>query len=312
MKNFIQEGKVLPLVCSHPAVPTSGCVCRFGNLLGVAVLNEGEGGCLATETMVQVSGGVYDLNVLAEDNNGASAVAVGDALYYVDADAHLSKKTTSGYFFGYALEVNASGHDVINVLHVPAPGVGTTPADGTVTAAKLGANAVGTAALSATLGTGFIPIDIMAARVIAANDLSTVLAAATDPILKRFNGATDKSVIISWESGSVIEIQLPGVPYPPDLDDTQDVIVHLLGKMKAGSVNTPVFTLSAWEGNGDTNMGGNTGALSTTMQDLSVTLATANISAHPNVLNLSVLPGAHATASNDVHLYAAWVEYTRK
>lgn len=312
MTNYISEGKVLPAVVTHPAVPTSGCVCRCGKLLGVAVLNEGEGGVGATETMVQFGSGVFSLNTLAENSSGASAIAAWDALYYVDADAHLSKKTTSGYFFGYALEANATGHAVINVLHVPAPGDGTTPADGSVTTAKLAANAVDFAALSPTLGIGFIPIDIMGARVIATDDISTVLGGATDPILKRFNGATDKSLVIAWESASVLEIQLPGVAYPPDLDDTGDVTVHLLGKMKAASVNTPVFTVSAWEGQGDSNMGGNTGALSTTMQDLSVTLATANISAHPNVLNLSVLPGAHATASNDVYLCGAWVEYVRK
>lgn len=311
MINYIQEGKTLPVVVTHPATPTSGCAVRFGYLTGVAVADEGAGGVASTETVVAFDFGVYDLLTLAENDSGASAVAKGDMLYYTDADAHLSKKA-SGYFFGFALEIIASGHDTIHVLHCPPPGGGTTPGDGTVSAAKLGANAVGHAALSATLGTGYVPLDMFNARIIGTNEIAAVVGAATDPILSRNNVATDKAGRIAWASASVIEIQFPTICYPPDLDDGAAVIVNLLARMKAGSINTPVITVAAFEGEGDGTCGGNTGALSTTLQKLTVSLALGDIGPYPTMLAISVTPGAHATALNDVYLFGAWLEYTRK
>ena len=311
MQNFIQEGENLAVVVTHPAVPTSGCVCRFGTLTGVACQDEGAGGVAATETMVAFDSGVYDLNTLAENDNGASAIVAGDSLYYVDADAHLSKKA-SGYYFGVALEANASGHNVINVLHLPPPGAGTTPGDGTVSAAKLGANAVGTAALSATLGTGYIPMHICSGRIIGTNEIAAVVGAATDPILSRNNLATDKAARLSWASASVIEVQLPNVCYPPDLDDAAAITVCILARMKAGSVDAPVLTVAAFEGEGDTNCGGNTTALSTTLAKKTVTLAASNVGPYPTTLSISIAPGAHNTAQNDVYVFGVWLEYTRR
>jgi predicted RecA/RadA family phage recombinase len=312
MLNYLSEGKTLTVVASHPAAPTSGCVVRCGNLLGVAVLAEGEGGVGATETVTKFGGGVYNLNTLAENSSGASAIAAFDALYYVDADAHLSKKTTSGYFFGYALEANASGHAVIEVLHVAAPGDGTTPADTSVTTAKLVDNNVTAGKLTATLGKGLMPLDMFSARVIGTNEIAAVVGAATDPILSRSNVATDKSGRLSWASGSVLEIQLPTVISPPDLDDGVAITVHVLANMKSGSVDTPVIAVGVWEGIGGSNVGGNTAALSTTLAELIVTVAAGSVSAAPQPLAITLKPGAHATGSNDVYVFGVWLEYTRK
>ena len=309
MNNYVQKGDVLEVTVASPAVPTTGVPCRFGTLCGVAALTEGEGGVsAASKTMVNFGGGVYDLNVTS-----SGAVAIGDELWFHDANPPvISNSSTTGYSFGVALGIIASGAAVIPVLHVPRHGLGTTPADTTVTTAKLVADNVTAAKLTATLRTGFIPIDLFSAHVIGANAIAAQVGAASDPLLKRFNGATDIAASLSWESASVIEIQFPTIPYPPDLDDTADVDVHLLAKMLAGSVNTPVLTVKAFEGQGGADIGAATAALSTTMQDLKVALATAGISAHPNCLSIGVTPGAHNTASNDVRLYGAWLEYTRK
>jgi len=144
MKNYIQEGENLPVVVTHPAAPVSGDAVRFGTLTGVAIADKGAGGVAATETMVAFDSKVYDLNVSPVDDIGNSAIVAGDQIYFTDGDAvHLGKKA-SGYFFGYALEANASVNGtaaVINVLHCPPPGHGTTPADGTVTNAKMAVGA---------------------------------------------------------------------------------------------------------------------------------------------------------------------------
>lgn len=164
-----------------------------------------------------------------------------------------------------------------------------------------------------------VQLPLTAFRLIASNDIPAknatdggLISKDTDPLLERSNGATDKSLRISWASASVIEIQAPNIVLPYDLEDAADVTVCLLAAMKAASVDVPTFTVSAWEGVGDTNMGGATAALSTSIQKLTRTLTAANIGAYPNVLNIGIAPGTHATASNDVYLYGAWIELTRK
>jgi len=60
---------------------------------------------------------VVSVSVKGVDGGGNSAVAVGDKLYYVDADTPPISKKTSGTFFGYALGAVSSGATAtINVL----------------------------------------------------------------------------------------------------------------------------------------------------------------------------------------------------
>lgn len=112
--------------------------------------------------------------------------------------------------------------------------------------------------------------------------------------------------MLSWAASGVAEVQLPSVAIPPDCDVTQPVIFKCQAKM-GGSTDTPVLTLAAFEGIGDTTRGGNTAALSNALQTLTVNLTLAGA---PNFLNLSLTPGSHGTDA--LNLYAAWLEYTRK
>ena len=323
-KNKILEGLAWQqsVACSNPTTAVSGFPVRYGSQTGVALTNMGVGGNAATYTTVDLGPGMWDLIVRAVNDQGASAVALGDALYYTDGDVssafsttsepYLSKKI-SGYFFGFAGEIISSGYDRINVFHAPSPGSGTLGALGVATS-MLAANAVTAPKLSATLATGFLPLDIADARIIGTNEIASVVGAATDPILSRNNTATDIAGRLSWASASVIEVQFPPICIPPDLDATAVVTFNLLARMKAGSVNTPVFAVKAFLNEGDTNFGGNTASLSTTLAKVGVTLAAADVGAvpYPAVINLSITPGAHATASNDVYVFGAWLEYTRK
>lgn len=136
----------LSVVVSDPATPTSGSPVRVGSFTGVALTDEGAGGNASTKTTVDFGFGVWDLSVAAVDGGGNSAVAVGDAIYYVDADTPKLSKKNTGYLFGIALEaINAGATATINVLHVP-PGF-TTPANSTLDGAKVAtvadANVVG-------------------------------------------------------------------------------------------------------------------------------------------------------------------------
>lgn len=175
--------------------------------------------------------------------------------------------------------------------------------------------------LSANLKTGFIPLDITSLREMFTNDIGVaavgaaqgsggILAKDTTPILERVSTTTDKALRVKWAAANVDEVQFPAVPMPPDLDETGSVTVHLLAKM-GGATDTPTIDVQAFDGIGDTEMGGTTAALSSTLAELSVTLAAADISGHPlGFLNISLVPGAHGT--DTLELYAAWIEYTRK
>jgi predicted RecA/RadA family phage recombinase len=119
-QNFVQEGKTINAAATDPAAPASGDPVRVGEIAGVAVTAEGEGGNATGETTIATRG-VFDLSVKGVDGVGDSAVAAGDKIYYVDADdPKLSKKDT-GRLFGKALgAVTAGATATIPVLLIQA------------------------------------------------------------------------------------------------------------------------------------------------------------------------------------------------
>lgn len=127
-RNRVYEtGKYRSLTASHPTTPLSGQPCRIGSITAVATTDKRSNGT----TSVDLGPAVYQLKVKGVDDNGNSAVAVGDPLYYVDADVNdgtgfLSKKS-SGYFFGYAMKAVGSGSTdaAADVLIVPASALGS-------------------------------------------------------------------------------------------------------------------------------------------------------------------------------------------
>lgn len=99
-----EDGDQLSVVCTDPAAPDSGDPVRLGARCGVALTDERTDGT----TTVKFDG-VADLSVKGVNGAGNSAVAVGDELFYVDADDPKISKKTTGTHFGYALEAVASG-----------------------------------------------------------------------------------------------------------------------------------------------------------------------------------------------------------
>lgn len=171
------------------------------------------------------------------------------------------------------------------------------------------------AGLPTNLGTGTIQLPLTAFRLIASSDIAAKNAADgglvsldTDPTLKRVNGATDKQLRIAWAAASVVPITVQ-FAYPPDLDDTADVVVHLLCGM-AGATDTPVIGVAYFEGVGDTNAGGDTAALAAAVADKTVTVLATDIGASPKAAIIELIPAAHGTDA--LYLYAAWITYTRK
>lgn len=309
--NIIMEpGWDLSVVVTDPTTPVSGGPVRYGGLTGLALTSEGEGGNDATKTSVNFGPYIADLSVKGVNDSGNSAVAVGDAIFYVDADTPKLSKKASGYFYGYAMEAVGSGlTDTINVYHPPAGSHGSVAtgdiADSAITAAKLSAN----------LKTGIVHLPLTTWRLIASNDIPNsgaadggVISQDTAPKLERVNDATDKKLRIAWAASGVVEIVNDFV-YPPDLDETANVEVHILAAM-GGASDTPLVGINFFEGVGDTNAGGNTAAITgTTVAEYSVAVTAANIGATPKAASIGIIPAAHGTDA--LFLYGAWVEYTR-
>lgn len=162
---------------------------------------------------------------------------------------------------------------------------------------------------------GYIPLDLSVGRILSAGATQNTLAngglSASDsaPIYQRVNGATDKALRLNYAATVVAEV-VWSFSYPPDLDDLSAVEVHMLAA-SGGATNSPVMGVAYFEGVGDSNAGGNTAAITgTTVAEYSVTIAAADVGAHPNFASVSLVPAAHGTDA--LFLYALWIEYTRK
>ncbi len=179
---------------------------------------------------------------------------------------------------------------------------------------------IGTAASSnfvpvSTAGStlGFIDLPLESWRAIASTDFagatgtppSGILAVDTAPKLIRTNAATDKAAIIQWAASGVIEIQNT-FAYPPDLDFTAAIKVHIVAKVAASDV--PVITLGYFEGIGDTTRGGATSALTSSYQDLVVSVTPT--AGHPMFANITLTPGTHTTDTLSVK--QTYILYTKK
>lgn len=309
--NIVKEpGWTLSVVCSDPAAPVTGDPVRFGELTGVALTDEGEGGNASTETTVYFGPCVVDVSVKGIDGSGNSAVAVGDTIYYVDGDTPKLSKKASGYFFGFALETVGSGETgTINVMHAPA-GAWT----GTVNTGDLASGAVTAAKLSTTLKTGFIPVPLTAVREVVSNAIPNaaanggLLASDTTPILQLTNGDTDSALRLAWAASNSDPIIFQ-VALPPDLDVSGNVEVHFRAAM-AGATDSPVISADSYFNEADTKVEDDSAAVSgTSYAEKTITIAAADVPAGAQTLTVELTPGAHTT--DILYMTAIWVEYTR-
>ncbi len=170
--------------------------------------------------------------------------------------------------------------------------------------------------VTSTFNTVFHNLSIMSLREIASDEIDVdanhggILTSDSTPRLKRVSTSTDKALKVEWIGGNVDEVQFDPWLMPADLDSDENLIIHLIAKMDAGG-DTPTIDVQVFDGIGDTEMGGATAALSSTLADLTVTITAANLSGSPlGFLNISLIPGTHATQL--VELYAAKIEYIRK
>lgn len=304
----MEPGYRLSVVCSDPATPATGDPVRFGNMVGIALTDEGEGQNAATETTVYFGPCVVSLSVKGVDGSGNSAVAVGDSLYYVDADTPKVSKKASGYFVGFALATVGSGSTATIDVYKPMAGAWV----GTVNTGDIATGAVTAAKLSTTLKTGFIPVSLASVRELSTGSFINaagnggLLATDTTPILNTINGDTDGCWRLAWASSNSDAIGFQ-VPLPPDLDDASDITVKVRAYM-AGATDTPTLSIDSYFDEGDTKVTDTSTALNATPTTKSITIAAADYPASAT-LSVELTPGAHTT--DILYVTAIWIEYVR-
>lgn len=117
--NKVSDGKQFNIAV--PSGVTSGDPTLVGSLLPCVALTDRDSSGNATIDC----DGIYDLSVKGVDDNGNSAVAVGDRLYWTTGDTPKINKKISGALFGFALEAVGSGSTAtINVKLAGLAGAG--------------------------------------------------------------------------------------------------------------------------------------------------------------------------------------------
>lgn len=114
------------------------------------------------------------------------------------------------------------------------------------------------------------------------------------------------------------------VMVPPDADVTADMVLHILAaKTGATGADATKFTIGAFNNevdalyDADDTFGGDTGAMTgdataKTVQEVTLTLALANLTAYPAAIELTIKPKDGTLETDDVIMLAAWIEYKKK
>ena len=190
----------------------------------------------------------------------------------------------------------------------------TNLGDDAIAASEIAASAVTIAKFNTTLKTGYIPLDISMVRLVSSNDVAATTEGGvpdgnTAPSYQRVNSSTDKAARLIWASSSSVEVMFAPFSLPPDIDSTAVLTIQIRAAM-SGATDTPTVALAYFEGVGDSNAGGNTGAITgTTPATYGFPVVATDVGAAGAAVSVSLTPGTHTTDA--LHIYGAWVEYTR-
>ncbi len=134
--------------------------------------------------------------------------------------------------------------------------------------------------------------------------------------------ATAEALGIRWNNAAAPDPIGVGVPIPPDLDASENVIVHVLAAKTGATVGDAVtWTIEAFNNpdgalfDADADFGGASSAMTgdataKTVQEETLTLAAANVAASPCVLQLTLQPTDGKLGTDDVIVLGVWLEYT--
>lgn len=135
---------------------------------------------------------------------------------------------------------------------------------------------------------------------------------------------TAKGLGIRWNNHATPGAVGTKVIVPPDMDVTSNAVLHILAaKTGATGADATKFTVAAYNNvkaaayDADSTFGGDTSAMTgdaTTkhVQEVTLTLALANLAAYPAAVELTIKPKDGTLGTDDVIMLAAWIEYKKK
>jgi hypothetical protein len=111
---------------------------------------------------------------------------------------------------------------------------------------------------------------------------------------------------------------------PPDMDVTANAVIHFLAAKTGATVGDATkFTVTAFNNDvgalydADADFGGDSSAMTgdavaKTVQEVTLTLALANLTAYPAAIQITIGPKDGTLGTDDVILLKSWIEYKRK
>lgn len=135
---------------------------------------------------------------------------------------------------------------------------------------------------------------------------------------------TAKGLGIRWNNHATPGAVGSKVIVPPDMDVTANAVLHILAAKTGATIGDATkFTIAAYNNDvgaaydADDTFGGDTGAMvgnatAKNVQEVTLTLALANLTAYPAAVELTIKPKDGTLGTDDVILLAAWIEYKKK
>lgn len=135
---------------------------------------------------------------------------------------------------------------------------------------------------------------------------------------------TAKGLGIRWNNHATPGAVGTKVMVPPDADVTANMVLHILAAKTGATIGDATkFTVAAYNNDvgaaydADSTFGGDTGAMTgdataKDVQEVTLTLALANLTAYPAAIELTLKPKDGTLGTDDVIMLAQWIEYKKK
>jgi hypothetical protein len=135
---------------------------------------------------------------------------------------------------------------------------------------------------------------------------------------------TAKGLGIRWNNHGTPGAVGTKIIVPPDMDVTANAVLHILAaKTGATAGDATKFTIAAFNNvkdaayDADSTFGGDSSAMvgnatAKNVQEVTLTLALANLAAYPAAMELTLKPKDGTLGTDDVIMLAAWIEYKKK